>query len=147
MDQDRPLARRGNLQLLDQALTLHRVRCALVIIVEPNLSAGNHLRLGQQAVQLGQHGVVCLLRIVRINAGAGIKPRNARLPVELAANLQRPVHLRRLLANADGQHRAHARFKCALQHRRAVLRVALAIQVGMGIDQQLEAPKEEFQFG
>ena len=57
-------------------------------------------------------------------------------PVELAANLERPVHLRGLLADADGQHRAHARLIGAAQHRFAVVGVARAVKVGVRIDQQ-----------
>ena len=105
-------------------------------VVQPNLSAGDHLRLGQQAVQLSQHGRVDLRRIVRINARAGIELRNSKLTVELAANLQRAMHSCGLLANADGQHRAHTRLPGTAQHGLAVVRVARAIQVGMGIDQQ-----------
>ena len=40
-------------------------------------------------------------------------------------------------ARHDGQHRAHTGLPRASQHRRAVVRVALAVNVGVGIDQQL----------
>jgi hypothetical protein len=54
----------------------------------------------------------------------------------LAANFERLVPISsRLLANADGQHRAHARFPGAAQHRFAVIRVAFAVQVSVGINQ------------
>ena len=127
-------------KLPDQPAPLHIVRRALVVVVQADLAAGNRLRLGQQPVQLGQHGVVDLRRVVRINPRARIEPRNPRAAlgqgIELAANPERLVHLRRPLANADGQHRAHARLPRAPQHRRAVVRVARAVKVGMGIDQQ-----------
>jgi hypothetical protein len=58
MDEDGPLARRGNLELADQALALHVVRRALVVVVEADLAAGNHLRLGQQASSWPGHRFV-----------------------------------------------------------------------------------------
>ena len=60
MDQDRPLPRRGNFKLADEPLALHIVRRAFVVVVQADLAAGNHLRLGQQAVELGEDGVVRL---------------------------------------------------------------------------------------
>ena len=46
------------------------------------------------------------------------------------------MHLGRSFADADGQHRSHASLPRAPQHYRAVVRVALAVNVGVGIDQQ-----------
>ena len=79
MDQDGPLARGGDFELANQPFALHLMRRALVVVVEADLAAGDHLRLGQQAVQLGQNRVVDSGRRVRINACAGIEPRHARL--------------------------------------------------------------------
>jgi hypothetical protein len=52
MNQDRPLAAGGNLQLADKPAHLHCARRALVEVIQPNLPAGDHLRLAQQPVQL-----------------------------------------------------------------------------------------------
>jgi hypothetical protein len=109
MDQDRPLAAGGNLQLADQPAHLHRARRALVEVVQPDLPAGDHLWLGEQPVQLAQNLVVNLRRVVRINARAGVEFRDAVPPIELAANPQSPIHPVRVLANPNRQHRAHAR--------------------------------------
>ena len=85
---------------------------AFVVVVEADLAAGDHFGLGQQSVELGQGGVVDLRRVVRIDAGAGVEARQVcavcALAVELAAEVERLVHLRRPLADADGEHRAHA---------------------------------------
>ncbi len=118
MDQDRPLARGGNFKLLHQTGTLHIMRRALVVVVEADLPAGNHFRLRQQPIQLSEH------RLVNLRACcADTHPRLHRaaarfgLPVELAANLERLLHLLRPLADADGQHRptpaSHARASIA----------------------------------
>ena len=138
MDQDGPLAGGGNLQLANQALALYRVRRAFVVVVQADLAAGDHLRLGQQAVQLVEHRAAGLAGVVRIDAGAGVKPGNAGPAcwqcVELPADVERPVHSIRLFADADGQHRAHARLPRTAQHGGAVVRVAFTVQVGMRLD-------------
>ena len=116
------------------------MRRAVVVIVQADLAAGDHLRLGQQIVELGKNGVVDLRRVVRINPGAGEELREAGLPVELAADFQSPSHSRGVLANADGQHRAHPRLPGAAQHQFTVAVIALAVQVGVGINQQSGKP-------
>ena len=77
MDKDGPLARGRNLQLANEPPALHFARRALVVVVEADLPAGNHLRLGQQAVQLCQRGIVGLVRVVRIDSRARVEPRKA----------------------------------------------------------------------
>ena len=94
MDQDRPLAGCRDFQLAEEAFALHFVRSALVVVVEANFAAGDDFRLGEQAVELGQGRVVGLLRVVRIDAGAGVEPGQFGLSVELAADVERLVHLR-----------------------------------------------------
>ena len=79
MDQDGPLAGGGNLQLANQPRSLHVVRRALVVVVEADLAAGNHFRLGQQTVELGESRVVRFRRVVRIDAGARVEPRHTGL--------------------------------------------------------------------
>ena len=105
------LRRGGDFELADEPLALDRVRRALVVVVEADFAAGDHLRLGEQAVELGEGRVVGLGRVVRIDAGAGEEAGHAGLAVELAANFERLVHLRRPFADADGEHRAHAGFR------------------------------------
>jgi hypothetical protein len=150
MDQDRPLASSGYLQLEDEAFPLHRVRSAFVIVVEADFAAGNHLRLGQQAIKLGQDRVVDFSRIVGINARARVETRKLRalrrLRIEFAAEVKRAIHAGSVLANADGQHRAHTCVEGAGEHGGAVFGVAFAVQVGVGIDQQrvLDFTKRQF---
>jgi hypothetical protein len=125
MDENGPLARGGYFKLANQSFALHRVRRALVVVVQADLAAGNDLRLSQQAVELGNNCVVDLRRIVRIDSRAGVKLRKARTAfrpsVELAANGKRPVHPRCLLANSDRQHCTHAGLIRAAQHQFAVV--------------------------
>jgi hypothetical protein len=52
------------------------------------------------------------------------------------------VHSSGLFAYADGEYRAHPRLPGAAQHRFTIVRVAWAVQVGVGIDQQWEPPGE-----
>jgi hypothetical protein len=59
--------------------------------------------------------------------------RHARLAVELAAEIAGLVHLGRPLADADREHRAHARFMRAAQHFFAVVGVSRAVEVRVGI--------------
>src|ERR1039458_4267873 len=47
MDQDRPLARRGNLKLADEASALRVSRSALMIVVKADFATGDDLRLGE----------------------------------------------------------------------------------------------------
>jgi hypothetical protein len=58
------------------------------------------------------------------------------LAIELAAEVEGLVHLRRAFADADGEHGAHASIGGAPQHLRAITRVARAVKVGVRIDQQ-----------
>ena len=80
----------------------------------PHFAAGDDLRLSQECVQLCEGCLIRFMRVVRIDSGAGIQswqfPRSGLLArsVELAADLQSLMHLRRSLANADGKHRAYA---------------------------------------
>lgn len=107
MNQDRPLASRGYLHLPDKTLLLNIVRSALVVVIQPNLPAGNHFRLAQQPIQFCQRSLIRLIRIVRINPGTRIKPWHSCPgktinPIELAAKIKRLVHLSRSLANTNG---------------------------------------------
>jgi hypothetical protein len=47
-------------KLADEPGALHFMRRALVVVVEADLAAGDDLRLGQQAVELGENRVVDL---------------------------------------------------------------------------------------
>src|SRR5580698_8681503 len=144
VDEDGALAGGGNFKLLDEARALDRMRRALVVIIEANLPAGDDFRLGEQAVEFGKNGVVRFRRVVRIHACTRVEPRKfcalRRLRIELAADAQRAVHSRGLLTDADGEDRADPCFPCARQHRGAVVGIALAVQVGVRIDQQTEPP-------
>src|ERR1700722_11763460 len=135
MNENGPLTRRGDFKLRDEARALRLARCAFVVVVEADLAAGNHLGLSQKTIQLGQRISVGLARVVRIDSGTGVEARHAGLSIELAADVERLMHFRRTFTNSDGQHRTHARSKSALQHRLAVVRVALAVQMGVGIDE------------
>ena len=75
MDEDGPLAGGGDFELADEALALDAVRRAFVVVVEADFAAGDDFRLGQQAVELGQDGVVDFVGVVRIDAGAGVEAR------------------------------------------------------------------------
>ena len=117
MDQDRPLARRRNFELANEPLPLHVARRALVVVVQTDFAAGNYLGLGQQRVQLGQTRLrppqsCCADRCLRSRKAweaCWARPLNSR------QMSQRLVHLRRPFANADGEHRAHARFPRAAE--------------------------------
>ncbi len=140
VDEDGPLARGGDFKLADQALALHVARRALVIVVEADFAAGDDFRLGEKCVQLGESFLIGCDGDVRVDARAGIEARQFRpivsSPVELAAEIERLMHLRRPLADADGEHRTHAGFPCAAQHRFAIVCVAGTVKVSVGIDQQ-----------
>ena len=140
VDEDRPLARRGDLKLADQAFALHVAGRAFVVVVEADLAAGDDFRLGEKRGELGQGLVVGRDSAVGINARACIKARQTRpilsSAVELAAEIERLVHFLRALADADGEHRAHTSLPCAGEHGFAVIRVAGTVQVSVGIDQQ-----------
>ena len=110
VDEDGPAARGGNFELADQALSLHFAGRALVVIVEADFTAGNDFGLGKKRVQLGECGLVGFGSAVRVDARARIKARQARPAVELATEIERLVHLRRALADADGKHCAYTRF-------------------------------------
>ena len=58
MDEDRPLARGGDLELADKPFALNGMGRALVVIVQADLAAGDDFRFGEQAIELGQRGVV-----------------------------------------------------------------------------------------
>ena len=114
MNQDGALARGGNLQQADETRALDFMRRALVVVVEADFAAGDDLGLSQQGVEFGKNAVVDFGCVVGIDASAGVKLRDSRLSVELPANVQRLMHLGRLFADADGQHRTHARLTCAM---------------------------------
>ena len=54
MNEDGPPAHGGDFELPDQPLALRRVRRALVVVVQPDLAAGDDLRLGQQTIEFGE---------------------------------------------------------------------------------------------
>ncbi len=111
MDEDRPLAGCGNLHLANKKPLLRLVRRTLVIVIEADFAAGNHFRLSQQPIELSQGSFIRLMGIVRIDSGAGVESwqflRPDASPLNWRADLQRLLHLRRSLADADGKHRAY----------------------------------------
>ena len=137
MDQDGPLARGGDFELADEPLALHVARGAFVVVVEADFAAGDDFGLGQKGVQLGQSvssaWVCCGDRCRRWRRAWG---GWLLAPVEFAADVERLVHLGRPFADADGEHRAHAGLQGAAEHGLAVVGVARAVEVGVGIDQQ-----------
>ena len=58
MDQDRPLARGGNFKLPDEAPALNFVRGALVIVVQADLSAGDHFGVGEELIELHEGSLI-----------------------------------------------------------------------------------------
>ena len=111
-----------------------------MIKVEADLAAGDDFRLGEKRGEFGEGLVVGCGGAVGIDAGAGVKARKIgpilSSPVELAAEIERLVHLRRALADADREDRAHTGFPRAGEHGFAIVRVAGTVKVGVGIDQQ-----------
>jgi AraC-like DNA-binding protein len=136
VDEDGALARGGNFELSDQACTLHVVGGAVVVIVEADFAAGDHLGLCQELIQLGDGGGVCVRRVVRVNSRAGKETRHTRLAIELATNIEGLVHLAGAFADPNGEHCAHAGSSTAPQHFRTVGVVAGAVNVRVGIDEQ-----------
>ena len=136
MDEDGPFARRGNLELADEARALHVVRGALVIVVEADFAAGDDFRLGQEGVEFGQGIFIGFCGAVRIDPRACEEPGKVGPAIELAAKVERLVHFGRPLANSDGKHEANARLPRADKHRFAIVRVPRAVKVGVGVDQQ-----------
>ena len=140
MDENGPLAHRGNLKLADETRALHVVRGALVIVVEADFAAGYDFRLGQEGVEFGQGSFIGFGGVVGIDTGACKELGKAgpilAPPVELAAKIERLVHFCRPLANSDGKHEANARLPGADQQRFAIGVVARAVKVCVGVDQQ-----------
>jgi len=58
--------------------------------------------------------------------------------VEVSADLKGAAHPSRLLAYTDGQHSPNTGLPGTAQHLFAVIGIALAVQVGVGINQQSE---------
>ncbi len=141
MDQDRPLARRGNLKLVDEASSLYIVRSAIVIVIEADFAAGDDFRLGEQCVEVGQSGFIGFRDVVGIDSRTGVElgKTSARLApgVEFAADVERLMHFGRPLANANREDDADACLPRAHKHRLTIVRVARAVKVGMRVDQQL----------
>ena len=112
-----------------------------MVVVKADFSAGNYLGLGQQGVQFGQGVVIGFGCAVGIDAGARVEHGQfgaaLTLGVELAADTEGLMHLGWTLADADGEHRAHACLEGAREHCIAVAGVALAVNMGMRIDQQM----------
>ncbi len=79
---------------------------------------------------------VGLRRGVGIDAGAGVEAGHSGLAIELAADVEGLMHLGGLFADADGEDCADAGVEGAREHGLAVIGVALAVEVGVGIDQQ-----------
>src|SRR5208282_6834517 len=77
-----------------------------------------------------------------IDASAGVQPGHAGAAVELAAEVERLVHLCRAFADANRKHSADASLISAGEHGRAVFGVALAVEMGVRIDQQVMEPPE-----
>ena len=131
MDEDGALARGGDFKLLDEAAALDVVRGAFVVVVEADFAAGDDLGFGEQGVEFGEGGFVGFGGGVGIDARACVKARQAGAAfgarIELAADGERLVHLGRTLADADGEHCAHAGIPGAAEHGFAVVGVAVAV--------------------
>ncbi len=136
VDGNRALAGGGYFKQTDEAGALDVVGCALMVVVEADLATGDDFRLGEQGIEAGEDGVVEFGRIVRVDAGAGIETRHAGLAVEQAAEVEGLVHLGGTFTDADGEHGADAGIESAAEHGFAVFRVARAVEMGVGIDEQ-----------
>jgi len=108
-----------------------------MVVVEADFTAGDDFRFGQERVEFGESRVVGLVRVVRIDAGAGVESRHGWLAVVFAADVECLMHFGWALADADGQDCRDAGGMGALKDRRQVGGVPVAIEVGVGIDEQL----------
>ncbi len=136
VDEDGAFAGGGDFELSDELFALEVVRCAFVVIVEADLTAGDDFGLGEEAVEFGERGFVGITGIVWIDAGAGEEARHAGLAVERAAEIEGLMHLGGIFADADGENRDDACFFCAREHVGAVFVVARAVEMGVGVDEQ-----------
>ena len=135
VDQDRPLAGGGNFELANQPCALHIVRRAFVVVVEADLAAGDDFRLGEKAVEFGQRRVVGFRRVVGIDAGAGVEPGHAQ-PAPLNSRQRSSAWC--ISAGPSPmpmESTAPTPASCSAdQHGRAVVGIALAVEVSVGID-------------
>ena len=92
------------------------------------IAVGDGARVVDQGRQLFQPFRRRLVSLLRMN------PRRCPDLRMSMRQLERPVHSRRPVADADGQQRLHAGRRCALQHGCAVSVVAVAVEMDVGID-------------
>jgi len=136
VDEDGAFALGRDQKLSNKPFLLNGMSSSLVVIVEPDLPAGDHLWLSQQTIQLCQGSFVSFGRIVWIDTGAGVKSGHPGLAVVFAAYFKSPVHLRRALADANREYRANSRLCCSAKHLFAVFVVTRTIEMRVRINQQ-----------
>ena len=145
VDQDRPLACGGNLEHADEPGALHIMGRALVVKIQADLAAGDGLRLGEKLVEMGEVSFVDLRRVVRVDAGGGVKARQVFCVfapgIELAADFESAAHFRRSFTDADGQDGADAGLPGAGQHGLEVAGVARTVKMSVRIDEQERGPR------
>ena len=129
MNDDRPSPRRSNFHLLRESLLLLLPWRVVIIIIETNLTHGEHIRAVKQTVQFFECSLVRELGFMGMDAGGSQYAGYPRFAGIAPAQLQRLLHGIRSISDANRQDRTYPLLPGPPQQLIPVIVIAGAIQM------------------